>query len=190
MYLQVSKQFHAIVNDPIIWRALYADAALPRPPGPFSWQSGKFLQRTLVQSEHLDQRWTSQPTNVVSTRIQTFDSYKECRWVGGRWLIVFVELSNHLVLYDFDTGYEQTLCAWVDLLMSWQATYCEASTRGLLLYVILHTFRRSDSKVTVHVQDLSKPTYNLQPFPTETCSSFRSMTIQGTCLAPSPMTLL
>ncbi|KAF8141945.1 hypothetical protein EV363DRAFT_39665 [Boletus edulis] len=58
---RVSKQFHAINNDSTLWRTVYAGAHLPRPPGPFPWQSTDFLRRTLVQSARLAQRWTSQP---------------------------------------------------------------------------------------------------------------------------------
>ncbi|KAF8557906.1 hypothetical protein OG21DRAFT_1504896 [Imleria badia] len=129
---QVSKQFHAIINDPTFWRTIHADAHLPRPPGPFSWQSTKFLQRTLGQSARLAQYWTPQSINAISRdSLQVPFGPNTSERVCGRWMIICTGM-RHLVSYDLDTGSEQTLCHWDDKWVSWSATSCLMSTRGNL----------------------------------------------------------
>ncbi|KAF8548845.1 hypothetical protein OG21DRAFT_668942 [Imleria badia] len=116
---------------------MYADAHLPRPPGPFSWQSIKFLQRTLVHSARLAQHWTSQPMNVFSRhslRVPLGPSTWANEWACERWLIICTG-SRQLVSHDLYTGSEQLLCQWEDPWVSWSAASCLGSTRGHLLYV-------------------------------------------------------
>ena len=67
---QVSKYFDDITRDRQLWVTLYANACLPRPPGPFEWQSTLFLERTLVSSERTSLTWTSPPTLNTVARIQ------------------------------------------------------------------------------------------------------------------------
>ena len=75
--------------------------------------------------------------------------------MGGRWLIVCTGMT-HLVSHDVDTGSEQALYQSDDLeLRSWSAECCRMSTRGLLLYVVLHTARANDSVDEVHVLNFS-----------------------------------
>ncbi|KAF8449357.1 hypothetical protein L210DRAFT_2661149 [Boletus edulis BED1] len=136
---RVSKQFHAIINDSTLWRTVYAGAHLPRPPGPFPWQSTDFLRRTLVQSARLAQRWTSQPIRILSRHSLPLAYYDDCRWVCGRWLILR-ESTKQLVSHDVDTGFEQTLYQWHELAnqcISWSATCRLTSSRGGLLHVVL-----------------------------------------------------
>ncbi|KAF8548843.1 hypothetical protein OG21DRAFT_668791 [Imleria badia] len=114
---------------------MYADALLPRPPGPFPWQSTKFLQRTLVQSARLARRWTSQPINIISRySLRVPSEIESSEWVGGRWLLTCIEMKQ-LVSRDLDTGSEQLLCQSDDQWVSWSATSCLMSTRGHLVYV-------------------------------------------------------
>ncbi|KAF8548841.1 hypothetical protein OG21DRAFT_1500760 [Imleria badia] len=135
----VSKEFRAIIDDPVLWRTMYADAHLPRPPGPFSWQSTRFLQHTLVQSARLAQCWTSQPISVISTHLLRAPPESDSIvWVCGRWLITCVEMRR-VVSYDLDTHSEQLLCQSDDEWVSWSATSSLMSTRGHLVYVGLCT---------------------------------------------------
>ena len=75
--------------------------------------------------------------------------------MGGRWLIVCTGITQ-LVSHDVDTGSGQTLYQSGDRLKSWSAECCRMSTRGLLLYVVLHTAGVSDSVDEVHVLNFSK----------------------------------
>ena len=139
MHLQVSKQFHAIINDPTLWRTLYADVRFPRPPGPLPWQSTKFLQQNLVHSARLSQCWTSQPMKIISRHPVPLGSAEEWGWVDGRWLILCTGMAQ-LVSHDVDTGSKYILYQSGDqFIQSWRATCCRMSTRGLLLYVVLHS---------------------------------------------------
>ncbi|KAF9222220.1 hypothetical protein BS17DRAFT_768166 [Gyrodon lividus] len=63
---RISKQFRDITYDATIWKTVYANACLPRPPGPFPSQSSQFLEHTLVQSEQLAKTWTSHPIKIIS----------------------------------------------------------------------------------------------------------------------------
>ncbi|KAF8552701.1 hypothetical protein OG21DRAFT_90322 [Imleria badia] len=132
----VSKLFRDIIDDPTFWRTICADAHLPRPPGPFPWQSTKFLQRTLVQSARLAQCWTSLPLKIISKRSLQAPRGSS-RWVSERWLFTCIK-RKQLVSHDLNTGHEQTLYQ-SDEWASWSATSCLRSTRGHLVYVVFCT---------------------------------------------------
>ena len=134
----MSKQFRAIIDDRTFWKTLYADAHLPRPPGPFSWQSTGFLQRTLVRSARLAQRWTSKPTNKIFKCSLSLGSDLYYKWLCGRWLVIH-RGTRALVLHDIDTGAEQTLYQCNNQRVLWDATCCRVSTRGQLHYVKLYS---------------------------------------------------
>ena len=144
---------------------MYAAAYFPRPPGPFAWQSTKFLQRALLQSARLAHCWTSQPIKVVSTH-KSFHQIRPrdpCQWVCERWFIVSRGMRQ-FVSHDVDTGVEQTLCHWDRQLITWSATCCVTSTRGHLLYVGLQDCHDSDNpEVTMYVMDVLGVRYLTTP---------------------------
>ena len=112
---------------------MYADARLPRPPGPFSWQLTEFLQRNLVCSARLAQRWTSQPVKVLSVPTRCNE---ECKLLCGRWLIIMKR--DHVVSRDINTRSEQVLFERHSFHIAWDVTCCMVSDRGHLLYLGIH----------------------------------------------------
>ncbi|KAF9238513.1 hypothetical protein BU15DRAFT_75210 [Melanogaster broomeanus] len=115
---QISKHFRDLVYDPVIWKALYATARLPRPPGPFPSQSVQFLAYNLVHSERLAETWTSQPVKVISrVVIPTKLSYPESYAVtstmapfGLYGMEVPSSLTSVPALSHLSTGYDFTSC--------------------------------------------------------------------------------
>ncbi|KAF8838228.1 hypothetical protein BDN67DRAFT_107343 [Paxillus ammoniavirescens] len=104
----VSKQFRDITYDPAIWKSVYANARLPRPPGPFPSQSTQFLEHTLLQSDRLAQTWTSCPVQVISWTLgPKLPSQLKWNVLDGRWL-VWRETTQFLC-HDLDTGSRQIL---------------------------------------------------------------------------------
>ncbi|KAN0092722.1 hypothetical protein V8E55_003506 [Tylopilus felleus] len=103
---QVSKQFHDITQDAALWREVYANARLLLPPGLFSWQSTQYLERTLVKSELVSKTWTSQPFEMHTSTLRTWQGGRFASWAiaFGRWCI-FLELEGKTVrCYDIDTN--------------------------------------------------------------------------------------
>ncbi|KAH7921011.1 hypothetical protein BV22DRAFT_760453 [Leucogyrophana mollusca] len=89
----VSKKFHCweVTRDRGLWSALYRTSRLPRPPGPFSWQSIELLEDNLVTSatvaRNLSPNCTARP---VSSRIINIGSGNRDHAIGlvaGRWLL-------------------------------------------------------------------------------------------------------
>ncbi|KAF8554039.1 hypothetical protein OG21DRAFT_1509348 [Imleria badia] len=107
----VCKLFQAIIYDPAVWRTLYCTARLPLPPGPFPWQTTRFLQRALVHSARLARAWTTEPLTLISKKVFTGPRSIEddrFKWVCGRWLIVSKDMKQ-LRSRDVETGSEQVL---------------------------------------------------------------------------------
>ncbi|KAF8433903.1 hypothetical protein L210DRAFT_3649400 [Boletus edulis BED1] len=104
----VSRQFSSVTRDARLWRALYINSRLPRPPGPFLWQSAHSLERVLSHSTRISQTWTSQPISVVSCvrgpRIPTKPSpvSTPSDFLFGR-LFIWCE-SEQLLAQDLETG--------------------------------------------------------------------------------------
>ena len=84
--------------------------------------------------------------NVVSEYSLKKEYELYCNWVSEKWVIISME-GKEFVLYDIDTGSEQSLYQGDDkwTFESWSATCCNTSTRGLLLYITFYSGR------TVHV---------------------------------------
>ncbi|KAH0834235.1 hypothetical protein J3R83DRAFT_11552 [Lanmaoa asiatica] len=107
----VSKFFRAIIQDPALWRTIYSTTRLPLPPGPFPWQSIRFLQRTLVHSARLANTWTTEPLTLISCKTYTGPPWigdDRFQWVRGRWLIVSKGMKQ-LLSRDIETGSERVL---------------------------------------------------------------------------------
>ncbi|KAG9312549.1 hypothetical protein JVU11DRAFT_6944 [Chiua virens] len=104
----VSKQFNGVTRDARLWRILYTNSRLPRPSGPFLWQSRQFLERTLIHSERISQTWTSEPIRIVSSlhgpRIPSNPSPVSTSFdfIFGR-LFIWCE-GNQILTQDVDTG--------------------------------------------------------------------------------------
>ncbi|KAF8123242.1 hypothetical protein EV363DRAFT_1356662 [Boletus edulis] len=71
----ISKQFHDLSYDRALWRTLYRNARLPRPPGPFLSQSIQFFEHTrtirtvnrlLDDSAHGSRLGCGDPTSRIS----------------------------------------------------------------------------------------------------------------------------
>lgn len=129
----------------MIWKTIYANARLPRPPGPFPFQSTRFLEQTLLRSERLGEYWTTQPIQAVSsTQIRLVGpSLGYPRILGGKWLLTF-ESFKQIVLHDVETRSRQVVWEDTGLITSWDA--CSVmSDGGLLIYVV---FRQNTSEVS------------------------------------------
>ncbi|KAH0834286.1 hypothetical protein J3R83DRAFT_11655 [Lanmaoa asiatica] len=140
----VSKLFRDITYDPVIWKTIYANARLPRPPGPFPSQPTRFLEQTLIRSERLAKYWTTQPIQAVSnTQIRLGGSpLGYPRIIGGRWLTT-LESYKQIVFHDIETHSRQVLWEDTRMITSWDA--CSVpSAGGLLVYIV---FRKNDSEI-------------------------------------------
>lgn len=119
----------------MVWKTIYANARLPRPPGPFPSQSTRFLEQTLIRSERLADCWTTRPIQAVSsTRIRLGGSpLGHPRIIGGKWLLTF-ESYKQIVFYDVETHYRQVLWEDTGSITSWDV--CSVmSAGGPLVYV-------------------------------------------------------
>ncbi|KAF8838156.1 hypothetical protein BDN67DRAFT_971963 [Paxillus ammoniavirescens] len=132
----VSKQFCDIVHDPQLWKTLYVNACVLRPPGPFPWQSIEFLERTLVQSEQLSRKWTSGSLKVTA---RALPSLNPTDWdlLFGRWLI-WTDDTTNLRSHDLDTGAEQVLWQVEDSSTSSFAACPTTSVDGRMINIILY----------------------------------------------------
>ncbi|KAF8127711.1 hypothetical protein EV363DRAFT_1266801 [Boletus edulis] len=101
-FRQVSKKSRDLTHSHALWKEVYANARFSRPPGPFSWQSTRYLERTLVQSELVSKTWTSQPPKMLSRTLTNWKG-RDYTWtvVLGRWCI-FLE-GNKIQCHDIDS---------------------------------------------------------------------------------------
>ena len=147
--VQVSKQLHDLTYDLTIWRALYTNARLPRPPGPFPSQTLQFLERTLVQSERLAHSWTTQPMeDVSSVGIRIPGTSDPPIILYGRWLIG-CESSSKFVVHDLDSNVgphsHQLLWESASPINSWEA--CSVVSTGGLLILVLFRIATNEPSV-------------------------------------------
>lgn len=104
----MSKQFSGVTRDARLWRAFYINSRLPRPSGPFLWQSAQFHEHVLIHSARVSQTWTSQPISVASRvqgpRISTKPSpvSTSSDFLFGR-LFIWCE-GEQLLAQDLETG--------------------------------------------------------------------------------------
>lgn len=123
----------------MIWKIIYANARVPRPPGPFPSQSTRFLEQTLIRSELLAESWATQPIKAVSsTQIRLEGSaLGHPRIIGGRWLLTF-ESYRQIVLHNIETHSRQVLWEDTGLITCWDV--CSVmSASGLLVYVVFRS---------------------------------------------------
>ncbi|KIJ08117.1 hypothetical protein PAXINDRAFT_173094 [Paxillus involutus ATCC 200175] len=141
----VSKQFYDIAHDPQLWRALYVTSCVPRPPGPFLWQSTECLERTLVQSEQLSRKWTSEPLKFAARALP--DLYPT-QWalLFGRWFI-WTDDTTNLRSHNLDTGVEQVL--WQVEESSRFVACPTTSVDGRMINIILYDVGEVGSPPTV-----------------------------------------
>ncbi|KAF8549620.1 hypothetical protein OG21DRAFT_567112 [Imleria badia] len=99
----VSHRFHSIACNDTLWKDLYTNSTLPRPPGPSPSQSRVSLERMLVKSAQLAQSWTTRPMREVSSvNIKLRQSQPTpTKLVSSRWL-VGCEEARRFVLHDVD----------------------------------------------------------------------------------------
>ncbi|KAF8553890.1 hypothetical protein OG21DRAFT_1497385 [Imleria badia] len=150
----VSKQFNNLTYDLAIWRTLYANARLPRPPGSFPSQSVHFLEHTLVESERLAHSWTTQPMEDISsvgipyTAGGSFYPKILPKIVYGRWLICCESFSK-FVAYDLDSDVmprpHQLLWESASPIYSWDA-HSVVSTSGFLIHIL---FRIATTQILI-----------------------------------------
>ncbi|KAF9237130.1 hypothetical protein BU15DRAFT_76238 [Melanogaster broomeanus] len=99
--------------DPTIWKTVYANAPLPRPSGPFPYQSTQFLEHTLIQSEWLAQTWTSQPVKAIFHVLAPKRSRSNLpHWsvLGGKWFIWHE--TTKVLCHDLDGGTSSRHILW------------------------------------------------------------------------------
>ncbi|KAH7913348.1 hypothetical protein BJ138DRAFT_1081744 [Hygrophoropsis aurantiaca] len=99
---QVSKTLHNITQHRAIWSDAYEISTLPRPPGPFAWQSSTQLRSILETSARVDRNWPPHEESRFSVRnIQLGDHwYNTFNLVFGRWL--FAATPKTVRLFDLD----------------------------------------------------------------------------------------
>lgn len=140
---QVSKWFSAITYDHSIWRCLYASSCLPRPPGPFSFQSTAYLEQALVRAERLAQSWTTQPmrdASYIELQIEQ-QPRSHIELLGGRW-IIGCESRSRFVLHDINIKPEsqrQVIWEQEELVVNWKVCSVASKEGQCLVYVLLGT---------------------------------------------------
>ncbi|KAF8837875.1 hypothetical protein BDN67DRAFT_150050 [Paxillus ammoniavirescens] len=105
-----------LLDERAIWETLYRKATLPRPPGPYNWQSTAELSQALISSARVEVNWpqASNYPEIISRRYIPVDPHA----VGlsvlfDRWIVFAV--GSRLLWYDlhsnqvdekilFDTG--------------------------------------------------------------------------------------
>ncbi|KAH7927672.1 kinase-like protein [Leucogyrophana mollusca] len=99
---QVSKTFFDITQHRAVWSDAYESSVLPRPPGPFAWQSSSYLRSTLVTSAKVDRNWPPHEASRFSSRDIVL-SRTEYRFslVFGRWF--FAASSSTVRCFDLDS---------------------------------------------------------------------------------------
>ncbi|KAF8554424.1 hypothetical protein OG21DRAFT_1095706 [Imleria badia] len=104
---QVPKKFWDITHNSALWKYIYANSRFLLPPGPYSWQSTQYLERTVVQSELVSKTWTSQPLKELSHTLTSWKQMQHISWtvVFGRWCIYLREKTIQCHDIDTDTHY-------------------------------------------------------------------------------------
>ncbi|KAF8135101.1 hypothetical protein EV363DRAFT_1429759 [Boletus edulis] len=128
-FRQVSKKSRDLTHSHALWKEVYANARFPRQPGPFSWQSTRYLERTLVQSELVSKTWTSQPPKMLS-RTLTKCKGRDYTWtvVFGRWCI-FLE-GDKIQCHDIDSDTYHSLYEGTAYPSDWFTAHMAADING------------------------------------------------------------
>ncbi|KAG6373499.1 hypothetical protein JVT61DRAFT_6657 [Boletus reticuloceps] len=128
-FRQVSKKSRDLTHSHALWKEVYANARFTRPPGPFSWQSIRYLERTLIQSELVSKTWTSQPPKMLSRTLTKWKG-RDDTWtvVFGRWCI-FLD-GNKIQCHDIDSDTYHSLYEGIAYPSSWFTTHM-ASTADI-----------------------------------------------------------
>ncbi|KAF8553182.1 hypothetical protein OG21DRAFT_1497848 [Imleria badia] len=140
----VSKWFCAITYDASIWRYLYTNSCLPRPPGPFPFQSTVYLEQALLRTERLARSWMTRPMRDVSlVELQVEQQPRGViRLLSGRFLIG-CESASRFVLHDVDANVEphasqkQVIWEQQEQVLAWAATSIATEDGRFVMYVLL-----------------------------------------------------
>ncbi|KAF9237529.1 hypothetical protein BU15DRAFT_63086 [Melanogaster broomeanus] len=142
---KVSKQFRDFTHDTQLWRTVYVNARLPRPPGPFPSQSTAFLESTLLHSEQLSRKWTSKPVKITA-RVLPAENPLQWALLFGRW-IVWSGDEMDIRCRDLDAGTEQLLWQAGDKPLYFVAC-STTSADGRLIYIIVYDVDESETRST------------------------------------------
>ena len=119
-----------MTHNHALWKDTYANlkTRLLLPPGPYSWQSTQYLERTLVQSELISKTWASQPLKELLHTSTSWKREQRISWtvVFGRWCIFLegktiqchdTDLDTHHLLYDgtAHSEFRFTACTTADV---------------------------------------------------------------------------
>ncbi|KAF8548769.1 hypothetical protein OG21DRAFT_684604 [Imleria badia] len=140
----VSRWFCAITYDASIWRCLYANSCLPRPSGPFPFQSAMYLEQALVRTERLAQSWMTRPMRDVShVELRVEQQPRGCiKLLSGRFL-VGCESASRFVLHDVDADAEshasqkQVIWEQEEPVLAWDASSMTTEDGQFVVYVLL-----------------------------------------------------
>ena len=144
-HTQVSKWFHAITCDPVLWRALYRRSPFPRPSGPSPTQSVASLERTLLKAAQLARSWTTRPMRAVSTTTCTLGPAvppAPPKIISGRWLVV-CESGTRFVLHDLHPPRPDTCTSHVfwqvetSTMAGWDVESVESVDGQCFVYLLL-----------------------------------------------------
>ncbi|KAF8442254.1 hypothetical protein L210DRAFT_3759737 [Boletus edulis BED1] len=147
---QVSKKFCDVTHGHTLWTEVYANARFLLPPGPFSWQSDRYLERTLVQSELASKTWTSQPLKMQSRIMTSWNGESDpVLWtvVWGRWCI-FLE-GKMVQCHDIDSDTYYTLYDGTAHPRFWFTAYTPGATDidGRCVYLLLVDMTRQEHEL-------------------------------------------
>lgn len=154
----MSKQFRGVTRDARLWRTLYINSRLPRPPGPFLWQSAQFLEHVLFHSARISQTWTSQPISVVSRargpRILTKPSpvSTPSDFLFGR-LFIWCE-GEQLLAQDLETGLGRLLWESTEPISSLNACSLTLPDSVRVFVALRHVDQPVSDRTPMHVSCL------------------------------------
>jgi len=155
---QVSKRFSGVTRDARLWRALYTNSCLPRPSGPFLWQSARFLEHVLIHSARVSQTWTSRPISVVSRvrgpRMSTKRSSVSTSsdFLFGR-LFVWFE-GEQLFAQDLETGVGRLLWEGTEPISSLNACSLTLPDAERVFIALRHVDEPISHRTPMHVHFL------------------------------------
>ncbi|KAF8557161.1 hypothetical protein OG21DRAFT_1494932 [Imleria badia] len=140
----VSKWFCAITYEASIWRYLYTNSCLPRPPGPFPFQSTTYLEQALLRTERLAWSWMTRPMRDVSHVELRIEQQPRgyITLLGGRFL-VGCESASRFVLHDVDADAEphahrkQVIWEQEEPVLAWTASSMTTEDGRFVVYVLL-----------------------------------------------------
>ncbi|KAH7919050.1 hypothetical protein BV22DRAFT_1199714 [Leucogyrophana mollusca] len=98
---QVSQRLFQVTQHRAVWHDAYSQSALPRPPGPFTWQSTQQLEYGLITTAKVERNWPPQVASpITSHKVTLAAGGRQFYLVFGRWILAGGR--NEVLCYDLD----------------------------------------------------------------------------------------